>query len=619
MKIMKICANFNQTVGEMKHFWRSMGTFPGALLLHPGMQQFMTYASSIPNGGITYVRSHYLLELVKVRNVDTESPEYDWSRLDKAMDVLVHNNLKPFFEVMGNPSGYFDDFLDKIKIYAWKRLVRDMALHFIDRYGIDEVMTWYFESWNEPDGHWFEGTAQAYLNYFDACSEGLKEADNRLVFGGPGTCHTLSDAFKNLLQHCDTGTNYFTGKQDVRIDFISVHEKGAPPCIEDLDPDSAGICEREIRAIEYIQKNHPKLANKPFMNNECDPQIGWNDYHTWHARPYYAAMICKMTNQHLVSIIDESRCDYRLMSNDNCFLGRWGNRTLLACFGENLDLHYDGKEFLTRVDPFEKIIKSEEFALIKKPVFNAMVMLSKLGNQRIGTNIAGGLHDDIGVIATMTDDDQIAVLIYNSSDKIMNGGVERIELSLEGLPFSEAALAHYRIDDQHGDPYRIWEKSGDPWLQQEEVFKPREPLLTELRENQELVLFDDLKYLSITEDRLDLSFDLPLMGVSLILLSKKPETAPARVRRIKAERYKSIIGKREIMLSWDCPDSKFIQTFEVLYADHLHGPFHRINKQDLICTAYLHARDLSIEQGFYKIQAVDYWGRTGEASEVIEV
>ena len=51
----------------------------------------------------------------------------------------------------------------------WKRLVRDLALHLIERYGRSEVETWYFETWNEPDvGWWTQGEA-AFLRYYDAC------------------------------------------------------------------------------------------------------------------------------------------------------------------------------------------------------------------------------------------------------------------------------------------------------------------------------------------------------------------------------------------------------------------------------------------------------------------
>lgn len=619
--VVKIRADFQKKKGRMPHFWGSMGSFPGILVLNPAMQQILTYVSSIPNGEMKYVRMHYLLELVKVRKMDTDSPEYDWSKLDEVLDVLMENNLKPFFEVMGNPSGYFINFIDDNMVYAWKRLVRDMALHYIERYGLDEVASWYFESWNEPDGtNWFEGTMQAYLNYYDACSEGLKEASGRLVFGGPGTSITLSNHFKTLLAHCDSGTNYFTKETGVRMDFISVHEKGAPPSLEDLTPDTKRICDHELQAINYIRQEHPRFQEKPFMNNECDPQIGWSDFHTWHARPYYAAIICKMINQHLISIMDDAKCNYRLLSNDNCFIARWGNRSLLACFGEELDMSYDGKEFLTRPDPMEKILKSGQFALIKKPAFNAMVLLSLLGNDRCETEIAGNVFDNpIGAIAARNGEDQITVLVYNSSDKIMNGGAEKVDLALQGIPFGEAAIVHYRIDEEHGDPYMIWERSGAPWLQKNEIWIPDEELLAEMRDHQELVRLNDVQEIRISDGKLDISFDLPLTGVNLIVISKKPEEAPAKVNHVKAKKYKGLIGNPEWMISWRSFDAKFIKTYEVLFADRPDGPYKRVNKQDLVCTAYLHTWDISIDKGYFKIRAVDYWGRAGEESDIVEV
>ena len=69
-----------------------------------------------------------------------------------------------------------------------------------------------------------------FLNYYDACSEGLKEADERLKFGGPGgSCRIPSKGHSPicwaLLNHCIRGRNFFTGKTGSRLDFISFHKK----------------------------------------------------------------------------------------------------------------------------------------------------------------------------------------------------------------------------------------------------------------------------------------------------------------------------------------------------------------------------------------------------------
>ena len=69
-------------------------------------------------------------------------------------------------------------------------MVRDLASHYIFKYGEREVSRWRFESWNEPDhGDFGPGLGfelGSFLNYYDATSEGLRLASRALMFGGPG-------------------------------------------------------------------------------------------------------------------------------------------------------------------------------------------------------------------------------------------------------------------------------------------------------------------------------------------------------------------------------------------------------------------------------------------------
>ena len=611
---MKITVDCTGDMGGLDRFWRSTGFSPANLLLDADMRQAMAYVGSIPHGGITYVRVHYLLELVKAGGLGTARPEYDWSALDAALDVLIDNDLRPFFELMGDPSGYFNDFLDDTQLRAWRRLVRDLALHCIERYGRDEVRGWYFETWNEPDIPFWTQSEAAFCNYYDACSEGLNDADGALRLGGLGTCVDLSGMFKTFLDHCDRGRNYFTGEKGVRIDFISVHVKGAPRCEEDLNPDTRSIVDRETRIVEFIRTHHPRLAGLPFINNECDPHTGWWDIHTWRARPYYAAVVCKIINQHLVRIVGGLGCKYALLSNDNGFLGRWGQRTLLARFGgvEDVDLGQTGDR--SQRVRFEEDPRRRQFEMLKKPVLNVMALLSLLGDRRCAVSGCEDPFADVGAIATVRGEDEVAVLVYNSRDRIMSSGVERIELRLEGLPFDRSApvmLAHYRIDEDHGDPFRVWEAMGAPR-------RPTARQYAQMRDAQELAAVEGPRELP-AGDTLSLDFDLPLPGVSLIFLTVRPAESPGQVEGLRVERYAGLAGKDEVMLLWKDVGSRALRTYEVLYADAPKGPFGRVNGPDLICTAFLHVRDRPAGQGYYRVRAVDYWGGAGEPSDVIEV
>ena len=76
-------------------------------------------------------------------------------------------------------------------------------------------------------------------------------------------------------------------------------------------------------------------------------------------------------------------------------------------------------------------------------------------------------------------------------------------------------------------------------------------------------------------------------------------------------------GKEEILLIWDALDSCALRTYEVLYAHAPEGLFARINSPDQLDAAFLHIADNVF--GCYRVRAVDYWGRAGEASKALIV
>ncbi|MGH0185089.1 UNVERIFIED_CONTAM: hypothetical protein FKN15_023450 [Acipenser sinensis] len=158
-------------------------------------------------------------------------PHYNFTNLDNLIDLLWQNGLRPGFELMGSASGYFTDFEDKKQVVEWKNMVAVIAKRYIDKYGLEYVSQWNFETWNEPSNHDFDDvnmTIQGFLNYYDACSEGLKEVSPFLRFGGPGdSCHSPPHTpyCWAMLSHCFNGTNFFTGETGVRLDYIALHKK----------------------------------------------------------------------------------------------------------------------------------------------------------------------------------------------------------------------------------------------------------------------------------------------------------------------------------------------------------------------------------------------------------
>ncbi|MCC5843261.1 MAG: hypothetical protein JJU05_03315 [Verrucomicrobia bacterium] len=573
--------------------WRWTGFTPGSLLLQDDMKQTLRYLAAIPRHGVRYVRIHNLLELVTAKGLGSDTPLYDWSKLDEGLDALVENRLIPFFELMGNPSRYFNDFQDRGQAEAWKRLVRDLALHLQDRYGREEIEQWYFETWNEPDCGWWHQSVENFLVYYDACSEGLKEANPALVFGGPGTARTLSKEITTLLAHVDGGTNPFTGRQDVRMDFLSVHEKGAWFSPEDLpvSPERMVARTRELR--DYLAEHHPKLLALPVMNNECDPQVGWKDPHSWRATAFYAAIMAKGLFHHFDTLVDEDGVDFTIFGNDNGFIGGWAQRTQLTRFAV----------------PHRE---TDFFELIKKPALSLMTALSFAGQERVKGRIEGG--DSVTGLCTLLPEQQgVALFLSVADNRARTGGQRSGTLRLEDLPQGAYTLVQYRIDEDHGNPYRVWEEVLPPMEASNWV--PGETELRAMRAQQELTRFGDISEIELHADGAwETEWDIPLPGVHVFLLLRKEAFAPPEaVTGLRAEAYHGVHDATRILVSWNPPEARSVVDHRVEWRATEDDAWQTADHPPLLDGSWVHILPAGSPVPQYRITPVDAWNREGPA------
>src|SRR6202000_1031387 len=95
----------------------------------------------------------------------------------------------------------------------WGELVGQLAKHLVDRYGVQEVSTWNFEVWNEPNIVFWSGTKADYFELYRQSATAIKKVDQRLRVGGPSTAQAawVSD----LLAFC--------ASEQLPIDFASTH------------------------------------------------------------------------------------------------------------------------------------------------------------------------------------------------------------------------------------------------------------------------------------------------------------------------------------------------------------------------------------------------------------
>ncbi|MCE5186778.1 MAG: hypothetical protein LLF76_11705 [Planctomycetaceae bacterium] len=181
-------------------------------------------------------------------NVYTEdangNPIYDWTIIDKIVDTWTQRNMKPLVEIgfmpealstkpqpyqhnwrPGLPYGeIFTGWAYPPRDYnKWAELVYRWVRHSVDRYGADEVASWYWELWNEPDTGYWQGTPEEYFKLYDYTADAVKRALPAARIGGPHSTGPSSkragDFLQAFLKHCHEGTNAVTGKTGTPLDF----------------------------------------------------------------------------------------------------------------------------------------------------------------------------------------------------------------------------------------------------------------------------------------------------------------------------------------------------------------------------------------------------------------
>ncbi|XP_045247927.2 alpha-L-iduronidase isoform X1 [Macaca fascicularis] len=624
----------------------------------------LAYVGAVPHRGIEQVRTHWLLELVTTRGSTGRGPSYNFTHLDGYLDLLRENQLLPGelwalpsqpsctllpclpspspspsgsldvhsglalvpehdlaehgcrvwwavgqpscvpgFELMGSASGHFTDFEDKQQVFEWKDLVSSLARRYIGRYGLAHVSKWNFETWNEPDHHDFDNvsmTMQGFLNYYDACSEGLRAASPALRLGGPGdSFHTppRSPLSWGLLRHCHDGTNFFTGEVGVRLDYISLHRKGARSSIS--------ILEQEKAVAQQIRQLFPKFADTPIYNDEADPLVGWSLPQPWRADVTYAAMVVKVIAQHqnLLLANTSSTIPYALLSNDNAFLSYhphpFAQRTLTARFQVNNT-------------------RPPHVQLVRKPVLTAMGLLALLDEEQLWAEVsrAGTVLDSnhtVGVLASAhrpegpADAWRAAVLIYASDDTRAHPNRSvAVTLRLRGVtPGPGLVYVTRYLDNRLCSPDGEWRRLGRPVFPSAEQFR-------RMRAAEDPVAAAPRPFPA--SGRLTLRPALRLPSLLLVHVCARPEKPPGQVTRLRA----LPLTQGQLVLVWsdEHVGSKCLWTYEIQFSQDgkVYTP---VSRKPSTFNLFVFSPDTGTVSGSYRVRALDYWARPGPFSNPV--
>ncbi|HYG17371.1 MAG TPA: beta-xylosidase [Ohtaekwangia sp.] len=522
--------------GTMKPIWAWFGyDEPNYTYMKDG-KKLLTALSSMSDGPV-YVRTHNLLTSGDATaalkwgstNAYTEDkkgrPIYHWTIIDSIMDTYVARGMKPIVEIGFMPEALsvkpqpykhswstdqqyntiFTGWAHPPKDYKkWAELVFQWVQHSLERYGPEEVKTWYWEVWNEPNIGYWQGTLEEYCKLYDYAADALKRACPDCTVGGPHSTGPDWDEAQKFLQrfleHCSSGKNYVTGKTGSPLDYIAFHAKGSPKIVDghvrmNMAPQLKAIA----RGFETVNR-FPAFKTLPVIIGECDPegcaacsmkhhpQNAYRNgtmYSSYTASSY--ARIYELMDKHRINL--QGAVTWAFEFEDQ----RW--------FDGFRDLATNG---------------------VDKPVLNVFRMFGMMKGERITVSSSdpAALTADKIMAQSVTaspdvhafascDGNEIAIMVWNYHDDDLPATDALVEIKLKNVPGNRALLHHYRIDATHSNSYEVWKSMGAPQDVSPEQYSV-------LEQAGHLALLSSPVWIDTIKNEVTLQFKLPRQGVSLL-------------------------------------------------------------------------------------------------------
>lgn len=556
--------------GPLKRIWRSIGYDElNWTYTQTGKRIFDEIAAL--NDGPFWIRNHNIFSSGNLRSSPYEAstncyredadgkPIYDWTTVDRIYDVFVGAGCKPMVELdfmphdlSSRPASDVSKWPDNNNPYKscrwppkdydkWRELNRQFALHLIERYGREEVRTWYFSSWNEPDGvDWVnifkvEGRSQEeheasrrteFLKIHDYAIDGILAADEKLRVGGPDIAG-VADFLEMFLRHCDSGTNHATGKTGTRLDFVSFHTKGTGLKNGKLkNPDCDHIARRGLLHFHKVMRKFPKFQDLPVLCNEWDIDVwspgGIHDHPNFRYRntSYFPVFLIRSVKE-LLDVSEREKINLELITQWVFYFHG------MRCF--------EGTRAI--FDPLG----------IRKPVFNGFELLARLGTERLslatddrsrdivpGEEAGNGRcpreeadaaklgerksiqpHPRVDGLAARSDRG-VQVLVWNQQVDQFATGSRPVTVRFAGLGEARTVrVVEHRIDEDHSNAHTAWEKQGCPdW--------PTEAEVAAIRTREKLEKAQPDRILAAENGCIEIMLSLPMHAVSLLEIETEP-------------------------------------------------------------------------------------------------
>ncbi|MAT71225.1 MAG: beta-xylosidase [Planctomycetaceae bacterium] len=520
-----------ESLGPLPNIWRFFGADePNYATMPHGRKLLADLGELAPKQ--VYFRAHNLLcsgdgtPALKWGSTGVYSeneagePQYDWTILDQIFDAYLANGVRPYVQIgfmprdlSTKPDPYQHQWNPKLRyeeIFTgwaypptdyekWAELVHQWALHCIDSYGRDEVATWYWQTWNEANAGYWQGSDEEFLKLHDYAVDAVRRALPEARVGGPDTAGAGGEFTHRFIDHCASGVNYATGERGTPMDFVSFHAKGSPRFVEGRV--QMGIAQQlqEIERGFRIIASHPESRDLPIVIGESDPegcaacqgpQLGYRN----------GTMYSSYTAASFPRKLDLARKYQVNLEGALTWAFEFEDQPLFAGF------------------------RALSTGGINKPVLNVFRMMSRMQGERLAADsdhavslddmVRRGVRGEADVAALASrEPGRLCVLAWHYHDDDVPGPTAEVNLALTNLPAdaTEAAVTQFRVDARHGNAYTAWQEMGSP-------AEPTEQQYAELQQASALSPFGPLRTMRVEGGQLELPLSLPRQAVSLVVV-----------------------------------------------------------------------------------------------------
>ena len=520
-----------KTTGPLKPIWRFFGADEPNYAYLPSGRKLVGELGALKRNQV-YFRTHNLLtsgdgtpalkwgSTGAYREDATGRPIYDWTILDRIFDTYLERGVRPYAQIgfmpqdlSVKPEPYQHHWTPRARyeeIYTgwayppkdyvkWGELVYQWVRHCMDRYGREEVESWYWEVWNEPNIGYWRGTQEEFHKLHDYAIAAVRRALPTARVGGADTAGSGGRFTRDFLEHCLRGKNYATGQTGTPLDFVSFHAKGSPTYIDGHV--RMGIA-NQLRTIDdgfRTVASFPELKQKPIIIGESDPE---------------GCAACQ--GPQLAYRNGTMYSSYTAAS--------FARKHELA---EKHGVNFEGAltwAFEFEDQPYFAGFRALATGGIDLPVLNVFRMFSHMTGERLTAEsdyavpldamLKDGVRGkpDVAALASL-DQGKLCVLIWHYHDDDLPGAAAHIELHLTGLPVAarEARQMHYRVDAEHSNAFTAWKRIGSPQ-------SPTAEQYALLEKAGQLGALSEQEPLRISGGAAELRIELPRQAVSLIVL-----------------------------------------------------------------------------------------------------